>query len=183
MGVMGTHEKICTNNPIQKCCRGQCDPVTLACMVMFLGIWVVVPMLCIYIGSTSSTGGYPCERPMLSFGVTATGYMALVHAIVVLWLSASWECKAMASCRWTAGVSVGVVTCILFVFWLMGVWQITTTNPSRCGFIIWEFGHLIWIFVPAISLVFLCCGLPCLYCSEFFHNRQVDANLMRRDEE
>jgi len=180
--VAGAHDKICANNPVQNCCRGHCDPVTLALMGMFSVIWILLPTAAIWIGGTTDTGRVPCERPALSFTVWATGWLAIIQAAAGLWLTAAWECTAMNSCRMVAAGLFAILTVVLMVFWIMGLWQIMTTNPSRCGFVIWEFGNLLWVFVPILSGIFLCCGLPVIYCTEYFHNKRIDAGLMDRNE-
>lgn len=178
--VTGAHAKICENNPIQKFCRGQCDPMTLASLGMFFVVWVLIPVIAIWVGEGADTGGYPCERPMLSQAVKFTGWLALFQAVAGLILTGAWECKALTMFRMSSGICFAIVTVALLIVWLMGFWQIMTTNPSRCGFVVWEFGNVIWIFVPILSLCFVCCGLPCIYCHEYCHRKQIDNNLMQQ---
>jgi len=176
--MTGTQAKICENNPLQKFCRGHCDPMTLAALGLFFVVWVLIPVLAIWVGEGADTGGYPCERPMLSQAIKLTGWLALLQGAAGLLLTGSWECTALQMFRMAALVFFASITMGLVIMWLMGFWQIMTTNPSRCGFVVWEFGNIIWIFVPALSVCFICCGMPCIYLNEYFHDRKVDKHLM-----
>jgi len=178
--IGSTHERLCLQNPIQKCVRGEWDVVTLWLNGMFAVVWILVPLLCIWAGNHVNTEEYPCERPMLSTMIGVTGYVAIIHGAGVFWLTAAWECTTVKKCRLAAGISLLVVSLILVIFWVMGLWQISTTNPSRCGYMIYELGHFVWIGLPALCSVFLFCCIPCIYCHEYFKHKSTDHELMGR---
>lgn len=173
-----THAKILDQNPLQKCCRGERDAVTVVSVCMFLVVWAIIPLLSIVVGMNSNTGEYPCYRPMLSMAVVLTGFGAMSQGIGCLLTTAAWECTSMKACRMSAGMCLGLMTLFLFIFWLIGMWQISMSTPAMCGFMIWEFGNLIWVIVPGFVLIFLCCCLPLLYCFEFCNHRKMDKHLM-----
>eukprot|EP00429_Kryptoperidinium_foliaceum_P109569 CAMPEP_0176300666 /NCGR_PEP_ID=MMETSP0121_2-20121125/60443_1 /TAXON_ID=160619 /ORGANISM="Kryptoperidinium foliaceum, Strain CCMP 1326" /LENGTH=273 /DNA_ID=CAMNT_0017642069 /DNA_START=23 /DNA_END=844 /DNA_ORIENTATION=- len=176
--VSGTADRVCIYNPLQRFCRGQWDPITLSFMGMFFVAWVVVPTMAIWIGVSTNTADYPCDSPFFSHAVEITGCLTLGQALVVFLVTGAWECTALSKCRLCSCISLGFVSMALVLVWLMGFWMLMTTTPSRCGFLIWEFGNLIWIVAPVLCLVFTCCCIPCIYLHEYLQNKRIDQRLM-----
>jgi len=176
--IGSAHQWLCLKNPLQRCLRGEWDVVTLWLNGLSFIVWVATPALCIYAGKTFQTEEYPCERPMISVLFTLTGITVLVQALMFVWFTSTWECDSMKACKWTAGVALLVVSAVLVLIWVLGIWQVSTTNPSRCGFVVYEIAHYVWIGLPAIALVFLSCCVPCIYCHEYRKHKATDRELM-----
>merc|ERR1712039_994110 len=107
------------------------------------------------------------------------GVLVLFQTALTVAVTAAWECRNAPMLR-TLGAALGIITLVLLFIWGMGTFNTLTSPPSMCGLTLWNFSYLAWVLVPFLVLFFACCGLPCLYCTEFMHNRQTDLELMEK---
>lgn len=178
------HANLAFDNPIQRLMQGKLpsDTASLAVFGVWIGVCIVMPIAEMWAGNLlgGGAGGYEywwCR--ILAKMLRAWGFLVLLQSCLMVAVTASWECKTPSATRITGG-ALGIVTLALLCLWILGTFETLTSPPSACGLTLWNFSYLAWVLVPFLVLFFACCGLPCLYCTEYMHNRQTDMDLMER---
>jgi len=179
----GVNSKLALENPISRLLRGELpsDPANIAVLGVWFGTCIVMPMAEMWAASILK-GHYHFDYwwcSILAKVLRLWGVMVMVQTLLMIALTAAYERQWEQATR-LLGAALGIVTLVLLILWILGTFETLTSPPSMCGLALWNFSYLAWILVPALVLFFLLCGLPCLYCSEFMHNRQADTTLMER---
>jgi len=185
IALENTHKQITTGqvNPLGKCFRGNCDPVTVVGFLVMFAICVVHPLVEIAVSDKLH------EEPLCFHWITTAlkmqGYLSLVWFGMFIWLTTSFECCSpdVKICRQAAIFTFIVVSMLCFAVWAFGLFQVMDSQASRCGLILWQYGNFCFVVMPVLMVLFACMALPCMYCCEYFHNSQIEQTLHEHEHE
>mmetsp|Transcript_67468 Transcript_67468/g.135466 ORF Transcript_67468/g.135466 Transcript_67468/m.135466 type:complete len:303 (-) Transcript_67468:67-975(-) len=178
------HKRIFDMSQITLLFKGECNyraRGTLILGIVLLVTTVVIPCLEILLADLLPTD-WRCQHPHLSTILWATGVLGLVLFLGISGaiVSTHFKLGSVKVFMWGFVVLVAVVLCVLT---LLGANDVLWSSGGRCGLATWHFAHMMFIEVPVLIILFLCCGLPIMYgvmgSKEFIKNQQLDEGLMK----
>merc|ERR1712190_620837 len=72
-------------------------------------------------------------------------------------------CGIHGMTRTIVGTGLAVITCALVIVWVIGLFNTLGRRATACGLILWQMCNATYIGVPALMLIYVCCGLPFLH--------------------
>eukprot|EP00415_Alexandrium_ostenfeldii_P000879 UN0879 len=178
------HKKIFDMSKIVLLFNGECNyraRGTQVLGVVILVVLVIIPCLEILLADVFPTD-WRCEHPHLSLMLWATGVLGLTLFFGVAGgiLATHFKLGSVKIAMWAFSAAVAAVIAVVT---LLGANNVLWSSGARCGLAIWHFSHLMWIEVPVLVILFMCCGLPIMYgvmgSREFIKIQELDQGLMK----
>jgi len=181
--AVDAHKRIFDMTKITLLFKGECNYKargTLVLGIVLIVFLAVFPCLDILMADLFPTD-WRCEHPHMSFMIWATGVLGLTLFLGVSGAIAATHFK-LATVKILMWVFVVVISVVMFIVTLLGANDVVWSSSGRCGLAIWHFAHLMWIEVPVLVMMFLCCGLPVMYgvmgSQAFIKSQELDHGLM-----
>lgn len=157
---------------------------TLITLASLVAIIAGVPMLSMVVAG-NNPNSVQCESPNLAGLLWWTGFVGIINlslffiASTVMTLCPGWQMSGMA--LWLA---FGILSIVYLMLYVIGSVSITYCTSTRCGFFLWHYCHFVYVFIPICIFLFVCCGVPSIYCyfgsAEFLKKKAVDVELGKR---
>mmetsp|Transcript_86283 Transcript_86283/g.142920 ORF Transcript_86283/g.142920 Transcript_86283/m.142920 type:complete len:402 (+) Transcript_86283:89-1294(+) len=146
-----------------------------------VGVGLFLPIMNILIARSHQVN-HNCEHPYLHSILMWSGYAGIGQVIVCI---LAFIVQRLLPDNMTAVVTMwcmfAIFTVIVLATTVYGAQKFLSCSPYRCGFGIWHWGHFVFVMVPMNVALFMCCGIPCIYCylgsNEFFRSQDIDSDL------
>jgi hypothetical protein len=157
---------------------------TLISVAIVVALLFGVPSLNMFIAEKNESSVL-CESPHLSGALWWSGLTGLLAAsLLVAVILASTLCPHCEMLSLSLWICLGLVSLIFIICFVIGSVSLTYCTSSRCGLVLWHWSHFVYIVCPIVFILFLCCGVPCMYCymgsSEFLKKQAMDDDLRNR---
>lgn len=178
------HDKMIDLNVCRKLHEGEVDYTargTLILLAVLVAAFVFLPLIDILV-ARNFPSTYLCQSPHLSSVLWWTGTVGLFHSSFgIIAFTVTHLCPEAQVMVLTVWAIFAVLSVILLTLYTVGIVSVSYCTSMGCGVVLWHYCHLVYTIIPIVFFLFLCCGVPALYCylgsAEFIRHKEVDDRL------
>jgi hypothetical protein len=146
-------------------------------------LFVLTPIGDIYVGTTYPQGeGCKAFWPGLNETLQWTGIVKTVLSLSGMCVLATlWpgfkEMQELAPLRLLGKGAFYTSSVLNLIMSIIGCCMVSFSTEMRCGTILWNYAHFVFVIAPVLTFIFGCCFFPCIMVEEFSQHTPPQSNV------